>query len=151
MKNKTDFPIKFCYLGKDYTICLKKDDSPIVLRNSIMKVYYIYNVNRQELNSHGYCIFLSDVDIQDESFFSTSENGRKMLLKKPGFIIPVLPVKQEKEYAVNTSIELANVNDLFHFFDDIHYGKYANHENLEIIFSMSKNSILFQNIPHGLI
>ena len=60
------------------------------------------------MNSHGYCIFLSDVDIQDESFFSTSENGRKMLLKKPGFIIPVLPVKQEKEYAVNTSIELTN-------------------------------------------
>ena len=95
------------------------------------------------MNSHGYCIFLSDVDIQDESFFSTSENGRKMLLKKPGFIIPVHPVKQEKEYAVNTSIELANVNDLFHFFDDIHYGKYANHENLEIILSMSKNSISF--------
>ena len=43
MKNKTDFPITFCYLGKDYTISLRKDDSPIVLRNSIMNVDPMYN------------------------------------------------------------------------------------------------------------
>lgn len=85
------------------------------------------------MNNQGYTLFLSDVDIQDDEYLASNN---KYQLTKKGYVLPVVTNHREVEFAKDKSIKVANKNQLHKLFDDIHYGNYKNHTELEVVFGI---------------
>lgn len=141
-KMKDGFTMPFSYEGKQFSIQTYLDDSKIIVHNLIMRVSILLCFDEQKLNSQGYTLFLSDVEIQDKEYFESKD---KMKLIKEGYILPVVARIKEVEYTKETSVEITNVKSLHKFFDDVHFGKYASHKELTIHISIISCDLLFRN------